>query len=279
MLKSILMATDLSQRSDRALHRAVALARQSGAKLTILTVVDDEQPDDMREDQVNHAHRQLNASREALCQGIECTVLVEQGDPTDLVLTHARNDDPDLMVLGPHRERNLWDMLYETTGQRIARMTHVAVLLVVEPAETKYNSVLLATDFSPASTAAALLANEVAPEADLQALHALHVPYGSMGRASGGGADNSIEASFRADAKTADANWRGSFEAPANLSDTDIQTGSAEALFNQIVQSKHVPLIAIGAHGRVGAHRALLGSLVTSLMRYPPCDLLVCRPQ
>lgn len=187
MLKSILMATDLSQRSDRALHRAVALARQSGAKLTILTVVDDEQPDDMREDQVNHAHRQLNASREALCQGIECTVLVEQGDPTDLVLTHARNDDPDLMVLGPHRERNLWDMLYETTGQRIARMTHVAVLLVVEPAETKYNSVLLATDFSPASTAAALLANEVAPEADLQALHALHVPYGSMGRASGGG--------------------------------------------------------------------------------------------
>ena len=37
-------------------------------------------------------------------------------------------------------------------------------------------------------------------------------------------------------------------------------------------------LIAVGAHGRVGAARAILGSLATDLMRDPPCDLLIARP-
>lgn len=278
MTKTILLATDLTARSDRALHRSISLARQTGAKLTLLTVVDDELPSEMAQDQVDHAQRQLEASRAALCPDLTCDVLVERGDPAERVLSHAREDSPDLLVIGPHRERTLWDQLHETTGQRIARLTHVAVLLVVRPAETPYDTVLVATDFSPAASTAVALAHAVAPQATLRAFHALHVPYGSIGRA-GGSSDNSIEASFRAEVQASDEKWRLGFSAPDTLQETEIVTGSAEALFHKTVQSDHIPLIAIGAHGRVGAHRALLGSLATSLMRRPPCDVLVCRPR
>jgi universal stress protein E len=44
-MKRILVATDLSERSRLALRRALSLARQFGAELTILHVVDDERPE------------------------------------------------------------------------------------------------------------------------------------------------------------------------------------------------------------------------------------------
>ena len=43
-MKHILVATDLTARSDRAIERAFSLARETGAELTILHAVDDELP-------------------------------------------------------------------------------------------------------------------------------------------------------------------------------------------------------------------------------------------
>lgn len=44
-MKTLMVATDFSERSDRALRRATLLARQSGAALTLVHVVDDDQPE------------------------------------------------------------------------------------------------------------------------------------------------------------------------------------------------------------------------------------------
>ena len=43
-MKSILMATDLSARSDRALERAVQVAADHGSRLTVVHVVDEDLP-------------------------------------------------------------------------------------------------------------------------------------------------------------------------------------------------------------------------------------------
>ena len=44
MLERILVATDFSTRSDRALRRGVLLARQASAGLVVAHIVDDDQP-------------------------------------------------------------------------------------------------------------------------------------------------------------------------------------------------------------------------------------------
>ena len=46
-MEQILVATDLSTRSDRAVDRAFALAEQHGAKLTLTHIVDSELPEEM----------------------------------------------------------------------------------------------------------------------------------------------------------------------------------------------------------------------------------------
>ena len=44
-MRTILVATDFSERSDRALRRATLFARAQGAKLVLVHGVDDDQPD------------------------------------------------------------------------------------------------------------------------------------------------------------------------------------------------------------------------------------------
>ena len=43
-MKHIMVATDLSERSDRALRRATLLARETGAALSVVNAVDDDKP-------------------------------------------------------------------------------------------------------------------------------------------------------------------------------------------------------------------------------------------
>lgn len=43
-METIMMATDFSERSDRALRRITLLAKQHKAKITLIHVVDDGQP-------------------------------------------------------------------------------------------------------------------------------------------------------------------------------------------------------------------------------------------
>ena len=59
---------------------------------------------------------------------------------------------------------------------------------------------------------------------------------------------------------------------------TEIVLGAPQLMVRNRAGQGRADLIAMGAHGRVGAARAILGSVSTDLMRDPPCDLLIARP-
>lgn len=56
----LLLATDFSTRSDRALRRAALIADKSGAALTLLHVIDDDQPEYLIERQMEAASTLLD---------------------------------------------------------------------------------------------------------------------------------------------------------------------------------------------------------------------------
>ena len=64
----------------------------------------------------------------------------------------------DLFVVGTHRKRGFLDAMWETTVQKVVRHAPCPVLLVCEDASQVYDSAILATDFSPASSKAARMA-------------------------------------------------------------------------------------------------------------------------
>ena len=273
----ILVATDMSNRSDRAMARAFRIARDLGAPVVVMTVLDDAMPADLMPDLHDRSRERLERYCATLSGGtVPFTVEIQTGDPTEDILAAVEARQPRLLVLGSHRPRAFMDMVRETTLQRIVRHTSAPVLLAMDRDDHDYRSVLVPTDFSPASASAARIALEIAPQAQLSALHALQVPYSGM-LATAPAARDELEKPFRNDAKRSDALWRQELDL-ASMPPTEIVLGAPQRLMRDRVRQGQADLIAVGAHGRVGAGRAILGSVSTDLMRDPPCDLLIARP-
>ena len=273
----ILVATDMSARSDRAVRRGVDLALRHKAKLSVLSIVDDAGPDALTAQMVTSTRAELRRFVASLPGGDAHEVIVLAGDPTAALVDRVRFLRPDLLVLGRHRERSFLDGIFETTAGRLVRLTSCAVLMVADRVDHAYGHVLAATDFSPAAAAAITMAHDLNPTATIDPVHAFHVPYdGVLSRVGGGTAD--IAASFRAEAEEADAAWRARHALPETCGATRVLPGSPLEVLSTQARETGAALICAGAHGRVGQGRPILGSIATDLMRLGLCDLLIARP-
>lgn len=266
-------ATDLSDRGDRAVHRAILLARDAGARLTVVTVVDDALPLPIARQLVAAAEEELGrivaSFAEAAGSGTEVKVIL--GDPAQSVAQHAMAENADLLVLGRHRQRPVADLVRQTTAERIVALVNCPVLIVSEPPARPYGSVIEAIDFSPASAAAAARALNFAPDARHSGLHVYHVPY--KGLMPG----DSVSA-FLHEAELAEMSWRKRFGITADALPIRLVEGGIRSELTQALASTKPDLIAVGAHSRSGVSTAILGSVASWLMREPPCDLLIVRP-
>ncbi|MGB8621400.1 MAG: universal stress protein [Paracoccaceae bacterium] len=273
---SFLVATDLSPRADRAVSRAFDLAQSHGATLTLLYVIDDAMPEEMAREMQKAAGPKLARFAESRrgAEGVAHIEKAEIGDPCAVIARAAEETGADLLILGLHRDRPFQDLIHETTMERIVRTTSQPVLLVRDPMDHPYATVLSAVDFSPASTAALRLAATLVPQAKLHAVHALHIPYrGFMGV--GGRAETALP--FRHEAESMREEWRKAGALPDALGEVEIVEGAARSVLTAKIAELRPDLLTVGAHGRAGAAPALLGSLANDLMRNPPCDLLIAR--
>lgn len=277
MTKHILVATDLSPRSDRAVRRAADLARSHNARLTLIHVLDDAMPDDLLVHAQTRSTEHLERFAASVAGDLTYTTLPCVGDPTETLLDMVQDQDPSLLVVGVHRPRSILGELRETTAQRVVRLSSCPVLIVREPDDHPYRAVLAATDFSPAATAALNLGHMLAPTASVTPIHLMHIPYQGLAGYSDE-ANAALQASFLHDATAADADWRAKHALPVTIGHTEFAQGGPWITLKTAADRHRADLITVGAHGRAGAHRALLGSLATDLMRDPPCDVLIARP-
>ena len=275
-MQRILVASDLSERSDHALARALRIADETGADLTDLSVIDDATPEDVRQPLLDRARSFLETRIKAQGRSVTPQIDVRAGDPAQDILSAIVQTSADLLVLGTHRPRAFFDGFRETTAQRIVRNAGLSVLVVAQAPTAAYRNVLSLVDFAPASLAGLRLAARIAPDAAIHPAHAVHVPYrGMLGPAEGSAA--ALDASFVNDAAADDAAWRVTAALPAGCRATEIRACAPGELMADLLPKLDIDLITVGAHGRVGAGRAILGNFANELMRAPPRDILVGR--
>src|SRR5690606_38112103 len=106
-MKKLLLATDLSPRSDLALQRAMDLARMHGAALSAVYVVDEDLPPALAEVVKSGAERIIRERLAALPDGDKVAVTVRSGRPANEILRHAADEQAELIVLGVHRTGGL----------------------------------------------------------------------------------------------------------------------------------------------------------------------------
>ncbi len=190
VLKNILFLTDFSEPSQAALPFAIAVARGYGATIHALHVLMPEPYVHALPETIAAALEAQEETAEAEMQRVEAQlanvpheVAVVRGAGVWPALEQTITEcDADLIVLGTHGRTGAQKLLLGSTAEEIFRRARVPVLSIGPWARrgirnaAHFHRVLYATDFTPASLAAAPYAISLAQEhaARLALIHVVH---------------------------------------------------------------------------------------------------------
>jgi len=276
-MKRILLATDFSARSDRALGRAVRLARAASAELVLLHVVDEDHPARLLELERREAEAMLEEMVQTI-EGVRCRTRVEAGDPSGSMVEVTKGVDADLLVVGAHRRRLLKDVFVGGTMERTIRRTGRPALMVQAPAGRDYERVLVATDFSDYSRAALDSARSLGllEGRGVTVLHALDSPARELTLQSAMTekqfADYLAEEEQRAREELAAFLRKAGFQPSLEVVRT-IDASAAETIVDS-AKAMRADLVVVGTRGRSGLGRFLIGSVAEGVLHRAEMDVL-----
>jgi nucleotide-binding universal stress UspA family protein len=280
--QKILVATDYSSASERALESAAMLATRFGAELTVLHVIEESAyaypfppPKGTRE----AAKRRLQETTAGLRARLpNASGVLREGIAWNEICSSARELSPDLVVLGSRGRRGLPRFVLGSVAERVIRQSPVPVL-TVHPAERDsipaggsdgFRHVLAPTDFSEASQrgvdAAVALAREL--ETSLTIVHVYELP--------------SCE-HFMPDDKAAEVDARVRLEFAEQLAHVRSRFPKAEGLVRpgtawkgilEVAEERKADLVVMSTHGRRGLDRLLAGSVTEKIVRLAPMCVL-----
>jgi nucleotide-binding universal stress UspA family protein len=180
-------ATDFSKQATWAAQRAALLAAEHGAQVELLHVVAEAPLGALREmlharpegvaNLVADVRHAVDKAAAALAKATGAAVAgrVEIGDVQEVLAQQCSGAD--LLVLGARGTSPLRDAILGTTAERLLGKCSRPMLIVKRRAARRYQQVLVALDFSPASEAALRASLHLAPRAALTAVHGYDVPF------------------------------------------------------------------------------------------------------
>lgn len=279
MLGHILVATDLSHRSEAAIARAVQLAERFSAKLTLLHVVEHDQPD-------RYVARELRQANDALAEegerlrsqiGPKIDVCTVAGDPFEKIGDVAAEEIADLIVVGRHRRRPLRDLFVGTTVERLMwRGTHPVLMVKNDPCGP-YDRIGIAIDCSEPSATALRVAGSLGllHDARLAIVHA-RAPFAKTMLAAHANHE-AVQDHVHAEMQAARAEVMRFLElnGRADLANRlYLHEGEPVPVLRDYVEQHEPGLLVMGTHGRSGLSRILLGSVADEALRTLDIDIL-----
>lgn len=276
--RTILLATDLSPRCDRALDRAVGLASAWQAKVIVLHALTGPmrigtgsslvQPAEPRKAAARRIERDLRGG-----EGLDLDIVVERGEAVPLILEAVARFGVGLIVTGVAGAQTLGRALLGSTVEKLTRNSPVPVLVVKSRPRGPYANAIVASDFSEGSRCAMLRAMELFPEARLILFHAFDVPFDGMLEDRSAARESAAEA--------ARAEGRAFLFATPGVEGRSIsqvcEFGDVGTRLSDLADQSGADLVAVGTQGRSGVSGMLLGSVAHRVLAEVQTDVLVVR--
>lgn len=278
--KKLLLATDLTPMCDRALDRAIQLARLWRAHLVVLHVVETVERAVATESPQRKAARLLLerlVKRHRDDPQLEISPHLASGPVAQTLLAFALKLRCDMLVTGLPRMTSIREWLTGSTVKHLIREPKVPVLCVRNRVNAPYRSIAIAVDASEPSRHALEQAVALFPGCWFTAVHAYNI--GFVGTATPGSAIAAYEASRQSAIHallecTMNASG-GRGERPRGATfQTYFQHGDPDTVMSKFVQEQPTDLVVLGTHGRRGVQRALLGSVAERVFQAVPSDIL-----
>jgi len=285
---AILLATDLGARCDRALSRALQLARQWNARLVVATVLPPapaqqmiagllDAPDPLARDHARQAVEwRLRQDLGAEADGIALDVRIGEGHVGRAVLQLAAETGCGLVVTGIASDPVFELPALGSTVLWLTRHCPLPLLVVHRRVRAPYRSLAVATDFSESAHHATRQALALfGPPLRLALVHALEMP----GSALLAGDRDALQAQARRRANEQARDFQAGL--PASMAPGQVQAviepGDPARLLRQHAQAEDIDLVVVGTHGRGALFELLIGSIARRLVATLETDTLLVR--
>lgn len=186
----ILVATDLSEKSDIAVEKAITISKKYDRWLEVLHVIDPPLfqwtwgSENLEEQEKREHHRAQRA--EVISKEIKdslnrrhdkLNVDIRVGAPSDEIVNYAISNGASLIVLGDTGEHHpLANFLFGTTTKNVIENSKKPVLVVRNGDFEEYKNILIPTDMSDESKVAIEFTSSMYPDAKLYILHVVEIP-------------------------------------------------------------------------------------------------------
>jgi nucleotide-binding universal stress UspA family protein len=291
--KTILVGCDLSPASDQALDRAAAIAAAHSARLVLVHAQPEEAPvgevdpeTQQRLGEVTAAVR-VHDARELADRlsrlddrGVRAELKSRVGPPDEVLAQVAADLSAELIVIGSQGHTGIARMLLGSVASSTIRHATCDVLVCRGPAAAApFQRPLVAIDFSPVAGKVLAHASLVStPGAPFDVVHAWQLPTGSWGATLLGQARfpwSTVRDAVLASARSLADKLVAAHQGLGHPLHVELVQGPPASVITHAAERAGNDLIAVGAHGRRGVRRLLLGSVAESTIRHSPCSVLV----
>jgi len=256
----ILLASDGSEYCADAERVALAMTEKCGGTLQITSVViTNPAAESIAPERIQAAEQETRAlldrlHAEAVQRGIASETILRRGiDPHVEIVTAAEKHGSDVIVMGRRGKRGLMQRMIGDATSKVVGRARCSVLVVPEGAGMWQKRILLATDGSRFSDAAAVAAAKIA------GLCGLAVTVISTVR-------ESFSKERAAQADEAAKRVHDHFAGRGIEVDMAVLRGNPEKLILEAAAEREADLIVMGTHGRTGWERVMVGSVAESVI-------------
>jgi hypothetical protein len=290
-LKHILLASDGSESSEGAVKEAIYLAKSCVAKLSVIYVLETN-PEFETEglkfvEKMEHAAREhLELIRnEAAAQNVEVEAIVRRTDqPYKAIVEEAAKMKSDVIVMGRRGRTGLEKMLMGSVAAKVIGYAPCKVLVVPRFAMISCKNILIATDGSKYSVAAATEAIGIAKrcKSNLIIITVVHTEALSSMSPDTGYTQSQQEVIERQELQRAERNISGVKELAEKEgihAEGVISEGRPYEAIAKAALEKNIDLIVIGSHGRTGVSKFLMGSVTERVIGHAESAVLVVKAE
>jgi nucleotide-binding universal stress UspA family protein len=267
-MEKLMVATDGSKYSESAIREAISLAKICSSNLIVVSVVktnlefDSVLPqfvEKAEQDAIKHLE---SVNAQAAKEGVNCITIVSRSEePYEDIVRHASKNNVDMIIMGTHGKTEMKRLMMGSVTALVIGHAPCNVLILPLDAKVECKNVLIATDGSKYSDAAASEALGIAKRLG-SSLIVISVASSDAEIASA--KDNVNKVSEAAEKE--------------GVKITSVVTkGKPYESIIEIAKQKNADVVIVGSHGRTGLARLLMGSVTERVIGYAEAAVLVVK--
>lgn len=283
----LLLSTDGSEFSEGAIREAIMLAKRCGSKLSVLSVIETNPeyaalaPQLIEKAEKTAMDHLAAVKARATAEGVNAETIIREGEDSYAYVTEeAIRNKSTMIIMGRRGRKGLKRLVMGSTTARVIGHAPCSVLVVPRAAKVEFKSIVVATDGSKYSAAAASEAIGIAKRnnAKITALAVVpadiamptDVDFAAVQREKL--ADQELAVAEKHAKAVKDAAQQEGVDVKAF-----VVTGKPADAIIETAKEQNADLIVVGSHGRAGLEKLLLGSVTERVIVLASSAVLVVK--